>query len=189
MNDAVKIYKNAAGEKLAIYYDRTPENPREWANMGEFIVPDRCSYAKNESDIALEYGSYGGDAAALEKHPDVAAFLPVYVYDHSGVAMNTTGFSCPWDSGQIGWMIITRKKVQEFTNWKRINARRREKLEDYIRGEIETYSAYINGDVYGYVVYAAGDDDEIIDGCWGYYGDAGIDQIKEDHPEFTEEIA
>ena len=30
--------------------------------------------------------------------------LPLYLYDHSGITMNTTGFSCPWDSGQVGWI-------------------------------------------------------------------------------------
>lgn len=31
--------------------------------------------------------------------------LPLYLYDHSGITMNTTGFSCPWDSGQVGWIL------------------------------------------------------------------------------------
>ena len=30
--------------------------------------------------------------------------LSLYLYDHSGITMNTTGFSCPWDSGQVGWI-------------------------------------------------------------------------------------
>ena len=32
--------------------------------------------------------------------------LPLYLYDHSGITMNTTGFSCPWDSGQVGCCLL-----------------------------------------------------------------------------------
>ena len=28
--------------------------------------------------------------------------LPLYLHDHSGLTMNTSGFHCPWDSGQVG---------------------------------------------------------------------------------------
>ena len=33
---------------------------------------------------------------------DGFVFLPLYLFDHSGITMNTSGFSCPWDSGQVG---------------------------------------------------------------------------------------
>ena len=31
----------------------------------------------------------------------VAIVQPLYLYDHGGITMNTTGFSCSWDSGQV----------------------------------------------------------------------------------------
>ncbi len=34
--------------------------------------------------------------------------------------MNTTGFSCPWDSGQVGWVFVSKKKVREEYGVKRI---------------------------------------------------------------------
>ena len=38
---------------------------------------------------------------------DGFVFLPLYLFDHSGITMNTSGFSCPWDSGQVGWIFCT----------------------------------------------------------------------------------
>lgn len=41
--------------------------------------------------------------------------LPLYLYDHSGITMNTTGFSCPWDSGQVGWIYASKEDaLKEF---------------------------------------------------------------------------
>lgn len=30
--------------------------------------------------------------------------MPLYLLDHSGLAMQTTSFHDPWDSGQVGWV-------------------------------------------------------------------------------------
>lgn len=37
--------------------------------------------------------------------------LPLYLYDHGGITINTTGFHCPWDSGQVGWIHTTVKNA------------------------------------------------------------------------------
>ena len=31
--------------------------------------------------------------------------------------MNTTGFSCPWDSGQVGWIYATKQKFRDETGY------------------------------------------------------------------------
>lgn len=185
------------GNVLQIVYDNYAENPRTaWdGNVGEFIVGDRCRYIDSESSIQLDLVCRDDDIAALDKNPDVIAYLPVYVYDHSEARMNTTGFSCPWDSGQIGWIVATRESLRRigFGSWKRITKKRRETILEWLRGEVETYSAYMSGETYGFKVFEANpdgeDDDNEIDSCWGYYGDDGIQAIREEYPEFTEEIA
>lgn len=189
----MNIYKSfrnpSTGEVLHVVYDNDAENPRAWeSNVGAFIVDPRCRYVDNEGDIALDLACRDDDAAALDKNPDIIAYLPVYVYDHSGARMNTTGFSCPWDSGQIGWIVATRENLRRaWITWSRITEKRRECLRRLLRGEVETYSAYVSGEVYGFIVEnAAGDE---LDSCYGYYGGSGLETIRADHPEFTEEIA
>lgn len=39
--------------------------------------------------------------------------LPLHLYDHSGITMSTGGFSCPWDSGQVGYIYVTPKALEE----------------------------------------------------------------------------
>jgi len=96
----------------------------------------------------------------LVAKPDIIS-LPLYLYDHSGITMNTTGFSCPWDSGQVGYIYVSkadaRKERIPFGNIKPI-----------LESEVETYNQYLTGEVYGYeilnVVRAC------IDSCCGFFG-------------------
>ena len=44
---------------------------------------------------------------------DIVFYLPLYLYDHSGITMNTGGFSCSWDSGQMGWIYATKEDIQK----------------------------------------------------------------------------
>jgi hypothetical protein len=99
--------------------------------------------------------------------------LELYLYDHSGLTMSTAPFSCPWDSGQIGLMVMTKEQARkEYGN----DPEAEEKALKYMRGEVKEYSAYLEGDVFGWeIIDPEGD---IIDSCFGYYGyDANIDWI------------
>ena len=192
MEHYYKKYANpATGDTLTIFRDECPPNPRTDydCNIGAFIVPRRCSYVSSEYDFPLDFSNRKKDVNTLEKSPDIVAYLPVYVYDHSGVCLNTTGFSCPWDSGQIGWIVATRETLKRagFINWKRITAKRRSTIENWLRAEVETFSAYLSGDVYGFTVESASGEE--TDACWGYFGDDGLKVIQDEYPDFTEELA
>jgi hypothetical protein len=108
--------------------------------------------------------------SAIDKHYIV---LPLYLYDHSGITMSTSPFSCPWDSGQVGIIFITNKKACEEYGWKHLNKSRRERIIKYLKSEVEIYDQYLTGSVYGYDVIELdedGDDGDSIDSCWGYSG-------------------
>lgn len=93
-------------------------------------------------------------------------FLPIYLYDHSGITINTTGFSCPWDSGQVGFIYMSYEEAKDnFGNL--CDTELKKKAEDILRSEVNIYDNYIRGDVYGYMIEQ--DDIDIVDSCWGFY--------------------
>lgn len=100
---------------------------------------------------------------------DNYVLLPVHMYEHGGVALSTSGFSCPWDSGQVGYIYASKEKVvKEYGEW---TADSVAKATKFLEGEIETYSQFINGEVYGYVIENGDDSDAVDEGsCWGFYG-------------------
>lgn len=109
-------------------------------------------------------------------------WLPIYLYDHSGITIRTTAFSCPWDSGQVGVIYATKEKVRKEYGVKRISPQTRKKALDLLRAEVETFDQYLTGDVWGYTI-TDDETDEVLDSCWGFYG---YDYAKEQAEEALE---
>ena len=66
--------------------------------------------------------------------------LPLYLYDHSGITMNTTGFSCPWDSGQVGWIYVDADGIKK--EYGKVTPETINKTRTVMNGEVETYDYY-----------------------------------------------
>jgi hypothetical protein len=86
--------------------------------------------------------------------------------------MNTTGFSCNWDSGRVGFIFISKEKMLKEYGGKIVTRKLKERVEGYLKGEVETYDQYLTGDVYGYRVFKEENGvEEELDSCWGFYGE------------------
>jgi len=194
--------------RVTLRPDHDPESPREWDNMGTMV----CFHSRyNLGDEKPKHGVEGWldgliydlvepddpelipvdhKRAILDKH---TVMLPLYLYDHSGITMSTGAFSCPWDSGQVGYIYCTLEQARE--NWMRPDATwdtmlpqnngpditMREYAKLVLEGEVETYDQFISGQVYGFEVETREVEinlfgDEVAgewedgDSCWGFYG-------------------
>jgi len=98
--------------------------------------------------------------------------LPLYLYDHSGITISTGPFSCPWDSGQVGYIYVSIKDVLQEFNRKRMSKKLKQKAIDILRSEVNTYDDYLTGSIYGYVIEPTDENKEIQcdDSCWGFFG-------------------
>jgi len=145
--------------KLRIIQDSTPQSPRDWDNLGTIVYWHRNyklgdEYVDPYDEVNIDF--------------DKTVYLPVYLYDHSGLTINTTGFSCPWDSGQVGYIYVDKTKLQKEYGWKRVSQSREKMIEEYLRGEIETFDQFLRGDIYGYIL--EDEDGNEVDSCWGFFG-------------------
>lgn len=118
--------------------------------------------------------------------------LPIYGYEHGGLTISTGAFGDRWDSGQLGWIVASRKEVAEWRGLKRLNKKAAESELSSMRSIIQTYDDYLQGNVYGFTLYKV--DSEVAaqytpnelnhmsfdawedflteeDSCWGFYGD------------------
>lgn len=69
--------------------------------------------------------------------------LPLHLYDHSGITMNTTGFSCPWDSGRIGIIYAPYSRILECHGAKRVTAKMIEQTKAALIAEVEEYDRHL----------------------------------------------
>lgn len=140
--------------KIYVERDPDPESPREFSTFTIAVRPNRYFCGDEEADETFD----AGDASLY--------VFPVYAYIHGGVALSCSPFSDPWDSGCAGYMYAPRDQFADEA----------EALA-CARGELETFNQYMDGDVWGYRVVkvdtcacCGGDEEEEIDGCWGFYG-------------------
>lgn len=146
------------------------------------IIRDDFSYSPREDDclgtlIALH------DSYDISDHSDWTKkqievwsnrkdilCLPVYMYEHSQVALSTMPFSCKWDSGQVGIIFVSHKDIIE--QYGELNL---ELATEVLKGEVEEYSQYLNGESFGYIIN--NDSGDEIDSCWGFIGYDNIQEI------------
>lgn len=92
-------------------------------------------------------------AHLAERGETLRAVLPLYLYDHSGLTMRTTPFSCPFDSGQVGWCFLTEQKANEYGVSADEGANN--PALELLKQEVEEYDAYLQGDAYVVSLYPA----------------------------------
>jgi hypothetical protein len=165
-------YKIAEEKILTIEQDSYPESPRSWDNLATMLFFGEYSHLgdKHEHNIkASHYNGWGELRRVIEDAYDVACIVPIYAYIHSGMTISTTPFSCRWDSGQLGFAIITKKDLRNNYNIKRCTKKYKEYgIDIHIKNEVETLDQYVRGDVYSFEVKDK--DENVIDSCSGFYG-------------------
>ncbi len=158
------------GYNIKIKYDEDPIDPRSNDNIGKMVcfhgrynVGDKHGYRDED------FNGWNELRAQLIKDYRNDIILPIYMYDHSGITVSTTPFSCRWDSGQVGFIIVDRKMLLACRGVKRITKKEKETLFEVLKSEVKEYDWYITGDAYGYCI--EDEDEEEIEACWGYLGD------------------
>ena len=161
------------GYTIQVKQDDDPMNPREDDNLGKMA----CYHSRYNLGDSHEYKTQEEFKEWLRANEKKVIMLPLYLYDHSGITMNTTGFShCDsqrWDWGMVGVIYVTKECIKKEYSLKRnVNKRREEMVKDMLRAEVEVYDQYLRNDTYGFQI--VNPDGEETDSCWGYYGSDNV---------------
>lgn len=156
--------------KVEIYIDPDPMSPAEWDGLGTIVHWHRRDHL---------FGQAGDRDHVLPA--DIVVKLPIWIYQHGGISVWAGGSAPadPWDSGQVGWIYMTREQVSEnWPDWKLITPKRKKLIEKVLEARVKSWDDYYLGRVYGYEVTAP---DGSQDSCWGFYGDDGyVEQAARD---------
>lgn len=136
------------GFKIEVHYDEDvscadhiPEDVHVWCWHRRYSIGEKppCEPAEAEELIRSHEG---------------AVCLPIFAYEHGGIALSTGAFSCRWDSGQLGWIWTLPGVFPD--------------AEAALRSVIEDLDNVMQGACFGYVVRSPEGDE--IDSCWGFVG-------------------
>jgi hypothetical protein len=156
------------GFKIQATPDLDPDNPIEHDELVRLVYRGTARYLLGNEPFYPNKQYESGEQQCREKYGEAFIVKPVYAYIHSGTALAFSPFSCPWDSGQSGFVWISKKAARENFGVKRLTSKHREILENMLPGWLRAFEAYLNGDVYGFrVVNPEGTETE---SCWGYLG-------------------
>jgi hypothetical protein len=185
-----EVYK---GLKIEIIADDNAESPREWDNLGTMVcwhsrytLGDEHSFSEPNNFRFSLLEEILGDTDKAESfvndhsEDEVKALIaqhyfikPLFLYDHSGISISTGSFvgraqHAQWDSGQVGYIYVSREAVRKEWKVSRISKKLADTIEKNLDSEVNTYDDYLRGNVYGFKVLQG---EEELDSCWGFIGD------------------
>jgi len=176
------------------------------------VHDDDCQWDLDDDCVKIAYlqrsrECLGTEAVSQERMDEIRGGIaggslvgiPVYAYVHSGASIRTTPFSCPWDSGQSGFVYLTAQDAHQIWGLAKGDGTKviddntmctegdRERALEACRGLVESYDQYLTGDCWGYVIDDAVEDplrpgeqlidvdgepmwDETTDSCFGFLG-------------------
>lgn len=179
------------GCSLEIHQEEDPTNPRtDWDSCCVMVCfHKRYDLGDKHVHKREDYNGWEELREAIQQDNPDCLIRPMYLMDHSGLSISLKPFGCPWDSGQVGFIFITKENiVSEFSGDVF-------KAEQYLIGEVEAYDQYLRGDVYEYVLRnkpcdKCGGKGKVIDSCGGFYGNNLFENGILDHIDnkYREEI-
>lgn len=154
---------------LEISRDTDIENPRENdCNAATFYC---LKSPRSKIGDTIDSAYYLNETKQTLAKTDEYAILPIYIYEHSGIALRTVPFPNIWDFACIGFAVANindfmKQRISD-TPVSRCEAMHR--AEDCIRNELEAYSDYLAGKCWQYCI--TDEDGNVVDSCSGFIGD------------------
>ncbi len=164
------------GYTIKIHYDEDCGSPREDDNLGTMACFHRRYDLGDKHEFSGNPEGFREWFDERTKEDGDIIWLPIYMYDHSGIGLSTGNtqypYNCPWDSGQLGVIYVEHDKLhKEFpspTGNPGEHGWTEEEVVKQLEQEVETYHQYVSGECYGFSVELG---DELIDSCWGFIGE------------------
>lgn len=180
MNETYKGYT------IKLEHDDLDDSPRDWDNLGRMLCfHGRYDLGDKHDVTSDDFTGWKEVETYLKNKLYAVVIAPLYLYDHSGLRIKIGSFHgllpqghAEFDSGQIGFIYITKDDLKKEFNKQRISKKLLAKAEKILESEVEVYDQYVSGDVY----YFSIEDEEgnHIDSLGGLYGyEYALEQAQE----------
>src|SRR5258705_5190303 len=111
------------GYTIEIQQEENPEYLRNWVNLTTMICFHRRYNLGDKHEFQhQDYSSWDEMKQAIIKKYKPVCIKPLFLYDHSGITISTTEFNDKWDSGQVGFVVITCQSALDLFRIKQITS-------------------------------------------------------------------
>ena len=153
------------GFTLTVFEDDI-EDPREYykdTNMSKMI----CFHRRYQLGDKHNFKTPSEFNEWYNKNKDkVACIMPLYLLDHSGLAISIHDFKDPWDSGQVGYVYILKETLKEHGMADDIGSY--DVCRTMIETEVDEYDNWLRGIPQYYAFNITDQNDEPIE-CMGVF--------------------
>ena len=181
--DAIKIVENE-NVRFSIFQDVNALDPLDDFDHEERMVCFHRRYRLGDDHNYRQddYSSWAELKRAILRDNKGAVILPLYLYDHSGITISTTSFNDRWDSGQVGFIYLTKEGMKKYYG-ESMPRYWRKRADEILLGAVKTYDDYLTGNVYGFKIERKVEGEwEKEDSCWGFIGDIETSGIMDEMP-------
>lgn len=184
---------------LEMHQDNHGGDSRSWDNLSKMIFVGNYKHLGDKHDVSFD-GNYNsrqefieeGERELKKQIKNIVVCKAVHLYSHSGETISTSfgyPYNCRWDSGTIGFVIVTKEAIRENWGVKNVTQKLIDHAEELADGEVNTLDQEIRGEVYSFTIKDK--DGEVEDSCSGFYGDdikenGILDNISEEDRNFIE---
>lgn len=161
------------GYTIELMIDETPQDPREWSNLGTMLCFHKTYNLGDDVGISSDEFSSWDEVKDYIKQIDGILITPLYLYDHTVLRMKTGQFqSLPqghkrFDTMPVGFIYTTEERIKEMFGTDKITDEDLEHAKKVLENEVNIYDKYISGQVYGFQI--TNPDGGYEDSCWGFY--------------------
>lgn len=182
IKDTIKIKKTKKGYIIKyLVQDDMPESPREWDNLSKMVCFHRNYDLGDKHNLKSNvFAGWEDLKNHLIKEEGAYLISPLYLYDHSGITIKLGSFygcglpqgHARFDSGQVGFIYVTKEDIKKNFLVKKITKKTKEKAKEVLRAEVENYDQYLRGDIYMIVKEEYNKNKKLInmDNVGGYLG-------------------
>jgi len=140
---------NGQDWRLKRAHDEDPVSPREGENLWTLAFAHR-RYTLGDVQVAPDDFQDHLRSVKADSDPEKDFYvLPVYMFDHSGLAFSINDFNDRFDSGQIGRAYVSVQSLIE--NYGGDTAETRARAQAALASELDEYQSFVNGEIYGYI--------------------------------------
>lgn len=186
------------GLKIKVYYDTDSDlSPRNNTNVTNiFCLHKRYCLGDKHNLKEKDFKNWNEMENYIIKTYKPLIIKPIFMYDHSGITLSLTSFNDRWDSGQVGFIFVTKDNVLNFFE-KKYTKKMDKQIKERFNYEFEVFNNYVEGDVFGVVIekpvwqkvqlyreeklYKEYDEKtyDTVYNCWGIIGEKELeDRIK-----------
>lgn len=150
----MKEFKLSNNRVLRIIQDNYFNPRRDQDNLGTIFSWHNRYDLADSLDSKIRKSDYSSAKEAIENNTskENVIILPLYIYEHSGITISTTPFSCPYDSGQFGFITVSKEKLRKEFGCKRITKKTINQAKEILNNEVISYDHYLTGNQYSYVI-------------------------------------